>query len=337
MQPGTPTATPEGLRPPTWLPTEIPGWLFQLATAVTIVVVGYYASKLARRLLGRRIARRFKRQSISQTVLRATQMSIFVVAIFTALAVFGIRISDLAISLSVFSAVIGIVLAPLIGSIISGFFILSEQPYEIGDMIQLADRDTYGFVEEITLRYTKLFTLDNTFLVLPNGGMRDRDVVNFSAEDSRTRLALDVLVTYESDIPAARDRIERAARQVDTVINGGPDIRIGGARYPASPTCYIETYGDHGVNLRLRYWVTEPYKLLATRSKVQTNIRELFADADVEMAYPHSHLVFDDTSGEVAVGMRERAPEEYERPDDDPSPDLPDESGPTDDGGPSDP
>ncbi|RNJ26766.1 mechanosensitive ion channel family protein [Halosegnis longus] len=337
MQPGTPTATPEGLRPPTWLPTEIPGWLFQLATAVTIVVVGYYASKLARRLLGRRIARRFKRQSISQTVLRATQMSIFVVAIFTALAVFGIRISDLAISLSVFSAVIGIVLAPLIGSIISGFFILSEQPYEIGDMIQLADRDTYGFVEEITLRYTKLFTLDNTFLVLPNGAMRDRDVVNFSAEDSRTRLALDVLVTYESDIPAARDRIERAARQVDTVINGGPDIRIGGARYPASPTCYIETYGDHGVNLRLRYWVTEPYKLLATRSKVQTNIRELFADADVEMAYPHSHLVFDDTSGEVAVGMRERAPEEYERPGGDSSPDRTDESGPTDDGGPSDP
>lgn len=337
MQPGTPTGTPEGLRPPTWLPTEIPDWLFQFATAAAIIVVGYYLSKVTRRLLGRRIARRFKRQSISQTVLRATQMSIFIFSIFVALAVFGIRISDLAISLSVFSAVIGFVLAPLIGSIISGFFILSEQPYEIGDMIQLADRDTYGFVEEITLRYTKLFTLDNTFLVLPNGAMRDRDVVNFSAEDSRTRLALDVLVTYESDIPEARDRIERAARQVDTVINGGPDIRIGGARYPAAPTCYIETYGDHGVNLRLRYWVTEPYKLLATRSKVQTNIRELFADVDVEMAYPHSHLVFDDTSGEVAVGMRERAPEEYARSGDEQSRDLPDESGPTDDGGLSDP
>ena len=332
MQPGTPTGTPEGLRPPTWLPTEIPDWLFQFATAVAIVVVGYYLSKLVRRLLGRRIARRFKRQSISQTVLRATQMSIFVVSIFVALAVFGIRISDLAISLSVFSAVIGIVLAPLIGSIISGFFILSEQPYEIGDMIQLADRDTYGFVEEITLRYTKLFTLDNTFLILPNGAMRDRDVVNFSAEDSRTRLALDVLVTYESDIPEARDRIEQAARQVDTVINGGPDIRIGGARYPAAPTCYIETHGDNGVNLRLRYWVTEPYKLLATRSKVQTNIRELFADADAEMAYPHSHLVFDDTSGEVAVGMRERAPEEYAASDGEPDHDIPDESGPTGDG-----
>ena len=84
------------------------------------------------------------------------------------------------------------------------------------------------------------------------------------------------------------------------------------------------------MNLRLRYWVTEPYKLLATRSKVQTNIRELFAEVDVEMAYPHSHLVFDDTSGEIAVGTRERAPEEY-APED-----LPDESGPTDDGGPTD-
>lgn len=330
MQPGTGTSTPaERLEPPRWLPTEIPDWLFQLAAAVMVLVIGYYVSKLVRQLLGRRIARRFQRPSISRTVLRGTQMAVFILSLFIALAIIGVRISDLAISLSVFSAVIGFVLAPIIGSIISGFFILSEQPYEIGDMIHLADSDTYGFVEEITLRYTKLFTLDNTFVILPNGSMRERDVMNFSAEDSRTRLSLDVLVTYESDIQEARDRIERAARQVDTIINGGPDIRIGGARYPAAPTCYIEKYGDHGVNLRLRYWVTEPYKLLATRSKVQTNISELFADIDAEMAYPHSHLVFDDTSGEIAVGMRERG--EHTQ-----SSAHSDESGLTDSNGPND-
>lgn len=301
---------PSGLPRPGWLPVAVPTWVFQGVFALVVLVGAFYLSRLLRQLLGRRIARRFRRPSVTRTVLSGIQTGIMVVAILTALAIVGIPISDLTISLSVFSAVLGIVLAPIIGSVISGVFVLSERPYEIGDMIHLSDVDTYGFVEDVTLRYTKLFTLDNTFLVVPNGSMRERDVVNLSAEDSRTRLNLDVVVTYESNIAEARELIEHAARQVDRVIEGGPDIRIGSARYPAAPTCYIDAYGDHGVNLRLRYWVSEPYRLLTVRSQVQTNLWELLGDADVEIAYPHSHIVFDETSGEMQVATRERRPEE---------------------------
>jgi len=60
----------------------------------------------------------------------------------------------------------------IVGSVISGVFLLADQPYEIGDMIELADRNQRGFVDDITLRYTKVFTLDNTFLVIPNGTIR---------------------------------------------------------------------------------------------------------------------------------------------------------------------
>jgi len=87
-----------------------------------------------------------------------------------------------------------------------------------------------------------------------------------------------VVVTDESDIAEAR--------QVDNVIGGGPDIRVGAARYPASPGAYINEFADHGVLLTLRYWVTEPYKLLTVRSKVQTNRWDAMEDADVEIAYP---------------------------------------------------
>jgi small-conductance mechanosensitive channel len=310
----TPTPTDEpvipvdGVTVPEFIPAFVPPWLFRTVAALFVLAAGVYAARLTRQLLGRRVARRFRRPSVTRTVLRTIQGVVLLVTAFTALAVLGVGLGDLTISLSVFSAVLGFILAPIIGSVINGVFILTEQPYEIGDMIYLPERDVYGFVEDITLRYTKIFTLNNTFLVVPNGSMRERDVINFSAEDARTRLALDVLVTYESDIPEARALIEEAAREVDKVIEGGPAIRIGGARYPAAPTCYIENYGDHGVNLRLRYWATEPYKLLTLRSNVQTNIWERLDDADVEIAYPHSHLVFDETSGEMQVGVRDRSP-----------------------------
>lgn len=172
-------------------------------------------------------------------------------------------------------------------------------------MIELVDTGTRGFVEDVTLRYTKMFTLDNTFLVIPNSEILNRDIVNFSAEDRRTRQSIVLIVTYEGDLQRARELAVESAAAVDGVISGGPSIRVGSTRYPAAPRCYIEEFGDHGVRLNLRFWVKEPYRLPRVRSQVQANVWDALEDAPVEIAYPHSHLLFDDNSGELAVSLRD--------------------------------
>lgn len=294
-----------------WLPEPVAGLTLDdpvvaAVAAVVVLVAGYYLSGLAVRLVGRRAARRFKRPSVTRAALRSVRLAIIFVAVVAALGLLGLRAGDIVLSVTVFSAVLGIVLAPIIGSVISGLFVLADQPYEIGDLIELSDLDRRGYVEDITIRYTKVFTLDNTFLVIPNSTIRERDVVNFSAEDERTRLSQSLLVTYESDIEAARSVMERAGRETPQVITGGPDIRIGSARYPAAPTCYIESYADHGVRLTLRFWLKDPYNIPRSRSAVNERIWAGLEEVDVEVAYPHSHLVFDETSGELPVALRDR-------------------------------
>ncbi|MFW6376784.1 MAG: mechanosensitive ion channel family protein [archaeon] len=281
---------------------------FQTAVAILVVIVGgWYLSKFVVRLAGRTVARRIQRPSVTRTVLRGIRMTILVFAGFVVIGLLGLQPGDIFLSVTVFSAVLGIILAPVAGSIINGLFVLADQPYEIGDMIEVVDTGQRGFVEDITIRYTKIFTLDNTFIVIPNSSIRDRDVVNYSAEDERTRLSLDLLVTYEGDVEKARRIMERAARDVDEVISGGPDIRIGSARYVAAPTAYVDEYGDHGVLLTLRYWVKQPYKLMAVRSAVNERVWTALEKADdVEIAYPHQHLVFDETSGTAAVALQDR-------------------------------
>ncbi len=286
-----------------WLPFQLPGWAADLIATVLVLVIAWAVSRFIVKLVGRRVARRFRRPSITRTVLRGIRGSVFLFALLTIMRIYGLNLGNIALSVTVFTAVLGVVLAPIVGSIISGVFLLADQPYEIGDMIEFADTGQRGFVEDITLRYTKIITLQNTFLVIPNGEIRTRDVINYSAEDARMRLELEMDVTYEGDLAEARTLMEKAAREVDGVIEGGPDIRIGSARYPAAPTCYIDTFGDHGVHLRLMYWVSEPYKLPAVQSKVQTNVWERLDDADVEIPYPHQHHVFDETSGHMGVRM----------------------------------
>lgn len=312
--PETPTAPP----PPgaEFLPEWVVGPLTQLGGSlawrffVVLLVssLGFVVSKYIVRLLGRPIAKRFHRQSVTQTVLRASRLAVIFFFFLIGASLVGLEIGDIVLSVTVFSAVLGIVLAPIIGSLINGLFVLADRPYEIGDMIEIND-ETRGFVDDITLRYTKVFTLDNTFIVLPNGSARDQQVTNLSAEDERTRLTLSVMVTYESDIDRARDLIERAAADCEDILEGGPDIRIGAARYPAGPACYIDEFADDGVRLTLRYWVARPYKLLTMRSRVQTRAWDmLLEDPSIELAYPHRHLVFDDEADESAGGLRGRVP-----------------------------
>ncbi|SNZ04295.1 Small-conductance mechanosensitive channel [Natronoarchaeum philippinense] len=286
----------------------VPSDVWNLVEAGLVLLVGWYVSKLVVRSVGRMIARQFKRPSITQTVLRGIRVSVLLVAVAIAGRIVGFQPGNILLSVTVFSAVVAVILAPIVGSVISGLFVLADQPFEIGDMIELTDNNggQKGFVEDITLRYTKMFTLDNTFIVVPNSTIRERDVVNYSAEDERTRQSLSVLVTYESDLAEARRLFERSARQVDNVIPGGPGIRVGSARYDAAPTCFIDEYADHGVLLTLRYWLQEPYKLLVARSQIQENLWEELDGADVEFAYPHSHLVFDETSGQANVSVSQQ-------------------------------
>jgi small-conductance mechanosensitive channel len=287
---------------PGFLPDQVPDWSLELFASVVVVALALLAARLLVRLFSRRVARYFERPSLTRVTLAGIRSGVYVLAVLTILRINGLNLGNIALSVTVFSAVVGVILAPIVGSIISGIFLLADQPYEIGDMVELPERDRRGFVEDITLRYTKIFTLENTFVVVPNGEIRERDVVNYSAEDSRVRETLEVLITYESDLAEARKLMEESARAVDGVISGGPAIRIGGARYPAAPDCLIGRFGDSGILLRMRYWVVEPYHIQVIRSTVQTNVWEAFDGADVEIAYPHSQLVFDETSGELQVG-----------------------------------
>ncbi|MFC7046419.1 mechanosensitive ion channel family protein [Halobacteriaceae archaeon GCM10025711] len=287
---------------PEWVDPQWVAWL----AAVLVLAAGVYLSRLSGRLLGRRVARRFQRPSMTRTVLRGIRTGVLIVAVMFAVVVAGYPIPDIVLSVTVFSAVLGIILAPIVGSVINGLFVLADQPYEIGDMIELVDTGERGYVEDITIRYTKIFTMANAFLVIPNANMRERDVINYSAEDERTRLSLELLVTYEGDLEEARELMEAAAVEAEGVIAGGPDIRIGSARYPAAPTAYIKDYADHGVLLDLRYWLKEPYYMGRVRSAVEELVWERLDDADVTIAYPHSHLVFDETSGEARVSVSHR-------------------------------
>lgn len=279
-----------------------PTWV----VAILLVGLAWYGSKLVADRLRPPLEEQLLRPSVTNAVLILARVSVVLVSLIPIAGLVGFRPRNILLSVTVLSVVVGAILAPVARSYISGFFVVMNRPYEVGDMVDLVDVDTQGYVEDITLRYTKILTLDNSFLVVPNEMMRERDVTNYSAEDERSRLSIAVEITYECDLDEARDLLEASARRVDGVVTGGPNIRVGRSRYPAHPRALIREFAADGIVLEVYFWVRDPYLSVAVKSAVYTNIWQRLPDADVEVAYPHTHHVFDETSGHVRVATDRR-------------------------------
>lgn len=285
----------------------VPGWISKLIVAVLVLVIAWYVSKIIKKLLGQRIAQRIQRPAISRLLSGAIQVTVIAIGLFYVLAdVYQIiETWHIALSVSVLAAVVGVMVTPLVTDFVTGLFVLGNEPYEVGDMIELIGVGQHGYVKKITFSYTKIVTFHKTSVLVPNRTIRERNVINYTDDDHRIRLWLDIGVTYESDIDEARELIEDAARTVDAVVTDESNIRIGSTDYPGPPVCYINEFGGSSVVLRLRYWLHEPYRLLTTRSAIQTAIWDHLKDSDVEIAYPHMQLMFDETSGQLPISIDE--------------------------------
>ena len=270
-----------------------PGFV-DLLIALLVIAASWILGRWLVRVSGRAVARRFERPSVTRTALQLIHIGVVAVGLLIAARIVGFSPGEILLSVTVFSAVLAVVLAPVVRRIVSGVFVLTDRPYEIGDMIELVDTDTRGFVEDVTLRYTKLFTLQNTFIVIPNSEILDRDIINYSAEDERIRQSIRFEVTYGGDLDRARELAVAAATEVDGVISGGPPIRVGSTRFPAAPRCMIDEFADDGVRLRLTFWVQRPYHLPRIRSIVQERLWATLEDEPVAFAYPHREISFAD-------------------------------------------
>ncbi len=298
---------PEMLRPGT-----------PLLAAVLILVGSWYGAKLVSRLIKPQFVKQIPRVSVAETLLGVFRAIVMVIALFTVANVLGYEPENVLLSVTVLTAAIAYILAPLLGSLINGLFVLVNRPYEVGDLIELEDADRLGYIREITLRYTKIHTLENTTLLIPNDSIHSRDVVNYSEDDERSWHSVSFTVTYESDLEAAIEDTETAVSNIDAVVDGGPSIRMGGNRYPAAPTAFVTKFGERGAEIELRFWVFEPYHLKGVRSQVLRVLNAAFDDSDLSLAYPRTHHVFDETSGRASVsfnGSTPPWPDQVEHPD----------------------
>jgi moderate conductance mechanosensitive channel len=192
---------------------------FLLAGPLTVVLILAGAVVLSR--LGSRVARRSVESLVARSRLQPTPRStsraktlagvaasvvrilVFSIAILLILDKVGINLGPLLAGASIVGVALGFGAQSLVRDFLSGFFILAEDQYGVGDTVTVAE--VLGTVEEVSLRTTRLRGVDGTVWYVPNGEIRK---VGNSAKDW-SRAIVDVLVPAEADVNAATASIAR--------------------------------------------------------------------------------------------------------------------------------
>ena len=194
-------------------------------------------------------------------------------ALIVVLKHFNYDIFSLVTALGIGSLAIGMAAKDTLAHMISGFTIMLDRPFRIGDRIQLVGGQI-GDVSDIGLRSTKIKTLDNQLLIIPNSDLCNTMLTNQAFPNSRAKGRINICVAYGSDVDQVKQMLVSIAAEVADVLADPP------------PEAFFVSFGDSALNMALFFWVEEYGTLFATNDKINSLILKRFGEHSIEIPFP---------------------------------------------------
>ena len=187
---------------------------------------------------------------------------------------FNIEVSGLVATLGIGSLAIALAAQATLADTISGFVIMIDRPFRIGDRIELQDLDTWGDVVDIGLRSTRIRTRDNRMVIVPNSVIGKSLIVNHSYPDSLYRIENNVGVAYGTDVEHARQVMVEAVKEVEGVLTDRP------------VEAFFMEFGDSSLVFRVRWWLDSYVDTRRVFDRVNSAIYKALNDAQIEIPFP---------------------------------------------------
>ncbi len=191
------------------------------------------------------------------------------IGIVTSLELFGINTTSIIATAGIGGLAIGFGAQSLVKDIITGFFILLEDQYAIGDHIRIDSKE--GIVEELGVRVTKVRAFSGDLHIIPNGSITIVDNMTRGA----MRALIKVAVAYEEDVDRAMEVMDRVGKSVaseNTNIVDGPTV-LG-----------ISDFGSSDVVITM-VAKTKPMEQWAVERELRKKIKEAFKRENIEIPY----------------------------------------------------
>lgn len=258
-----------------WLQNQIPG-VINFGLKVVLSLVFFFLGRMAIHGIQKMVKKSMQRANADTGVVQFVdsflKFGMYALLLFLIAANFGVDSSSVAALIASGGVAIGLALQGSLSNFAGGVLILLLKPFVVGDYIIVANDGTEGTVKVIQIFYTKLTTVDNKTIVIPNGTLSNSSLTNVTARPER-QLDLKVGIAYHADLKLAKELIEHMLRNDPSIIQD-EDIKV-----------FVDSLADSSVMLGLRAWVkTEEY--WATRWRLMEEIKLTFDENGIEIPYP---------------------------------------------------
>ena len=262
---------------------------------LSAVVVGVFFVLILRGVLRvvRRVLHKSSRinPSLETLLVRTTRVAGIAFVLVLILSQLGVNVAALVAGLGIAGIALGFAAKDTLENFISGVTILLDRPFEIGDWVQV-DGD-YGQVAELTLRSTRIRTLSNRTVVVPNLQMINHSISNFSVRGDAMGLRVEVPFGI-----AYKERPAEARKVVLPLVEG--DDRV--ASHP-EPEVVVTKLNDSSVDMALRIFIKDAGNENPLRFHYTELIREALREADIEIPFPHLQLFIDEAKAFEGEGV----------------------------------
>jgi len=243
---------------------------------VIIAVIGTLLIRVINRTL-KKILEKSKLEKAAHSLIRTLVKTVLYILLGLILASsLGIDVTGIVALASVATLAISLALQNMLANVIGGFTLLYTHPFSAGDYVEIAGQS--GSVKDVGIAYTRLTTVDNKLVSIPNSAVVSAEIVNYSVTGTR-RVDWNITASYDSD----PDKV------VAALLEAVEDDRV--LADPA-PFATLSGYGDSAISYTLRVWVkTEDY--WDVYHKANRKIIDIFRRDGIEMTYPHLNVHLD--------------------------------------------
>jgi small-conductance mechanosensitive channel len=192
----------------------------------------------------------------------------------SALRELGFNLGVLLGAAGVLTVAIGFASQTSASNLISGLFLLAEEPFAVGDVVKVGN--TTGEVLSIDLLSLKLRTFDNLYVRIPNETLIKSEVTNLTRFPIR-RLDLQLGVAYKEDIAKVRETLSGVADANPLCLEEPPPLFI------------FQGFGDSALNMQFSVWAKRE-NFLELRNTIHQEIKAAFDGSGIEIPFPHRTL-----------------------------------------------
>lgn len=250
--------------------------LITFGLEVLAALIGFFIGRLVIKWIRKIVRRSFERsgadKGVEQFVDSLLKYGLYGLLIFSLISSLGFDTTSVAALLASSGVAIGLALQGSLSNFAGGVLILLLKPFVVGDYIIEDTNRKEGTVKEIQIFYTKLSTIDNKTIVIPNGMLTNNSITNATAKDER-QLDLRVGISYNADIRQAKKVIENLLVKDECIIKS-EQINV-----------FVHELTDSAVVLGIRAWVkNEEY--WSTRWRLLEEIKLELDENGIVIPYP---------------------------------------------------